>query len=142
MFFNYLYSNNSNYYFYILLYVRIGLVEINHGRSVFKFYTMHAQKYLITVRNKVAARLCFYTCLSFCPLGGSVCLSACWDTHTPWADTPLADSPPGRHPPPPGRADSTAADGTHPTGMHSCLWFNFNFLTNLTGKIRKAKSIG
>ena len=94
-------------------------------------------------------RLCFYTCLSFCPRGG-VCLSACWDTtplgadpphrHPPGANTPLgADTPWEQTPPeqtPPG-ADTlprsrnpprsrhppemaTVADGTHPTGMLSC----------------------
>ena len=43
-------------------------------------------------------RLCFYTCLSFCPQGG------------------LAESPPGRQTTPPA---ATTADSTHPTGMHS-----------------------
>ena len=51
---------------------------------------------------------------------GGVCLSACWDTHSP-----------GQKHPPPSWADPlcpvhagidmvTVADGTHPTGMHSC----------------------
>ena len=31
---------------------------------------------------------------------GGVCLSACWYTHLPLADTPQADTPPGRHTPP------------------------------------------
>ena len=34
-----------------------------------------------------------------CPHGGSVCLSACWDTTTHGADTPKEQTPPGsRHP--------------------------------------------
>ena len=73
--------------------------------------------------------------------GGSVCLSACWDTTPthprdqvhPWeqtspgADTPLEQTPPGSRHLPPGadtpypRDTATAADGKHPTGMHSCL---------------------
>ena len=40
-------------------------------------------------------------CQEFCPHGGGVCLSACWDT--------------------PPQQTATAADGTHPTGMHSCF---------------------
>ena len=55
---------------------------------------------------------------------GSVCLSACWDTHPP----PPGQTPPGQIPPAQtlpipvhtGIDMATAADGTHPTGMHSC----------------------
>ena len=36
---------------------------------------------LFTARTRSLQRLCFYTCLSFCPGGGGVCLSACWDTY-------------------------------------------------------------
>ena len=58
---------------------------------------------IFTICKRSLRRLCFYTCLSFCPRGGGVCLSACWDTHTPWADTPLAVHagihPPGQTPP-------------------------------------------
>ena len=57
----------------------------------------------ITARNEVGARLCFYTCLSFCPWGGCLpqCMLECtpWaDTPHPWADTPWAD-PPRQTPP-------------------------------------------
>ena len=53
------------------------------------------------------------------------------DTH--WADTPPWQTPPGQTPPwaarPPGRhplpPTATAADGTHPTGMNSCLKWEF-----------------
>ena len=89
--------------------------------------------------TKLWPRLCFYSCLWFCPQWGGVCLSACWDTTPPGADTPrsrhpLEQTPPGactprsRHPPeqtPPGSrhpprsrhlsqgADPPGAD-THP----------------------------
>ena len=46
---------------------------------------------VFTVRTEVAERLCFYTCLSFCPHGGDVCPSAYWDTplgRPPWAEPP------------------------------------------------------
>ena len=68
---------------------------------------------VITIRKWSLRRLCFYTCLSFCPQGG-VRPSACWDTpprsrHTPRANTPLKQIPPWRrhprskHPPPRNR---------------------------------------
>ena len=51
---------------------------------------------------------------------GGVCLSACWDTHPPWADTPqCADTPVGRHPP---QQTATATGSMHPTGIHSCCY--------------------
>ena len=69
--------------------------------------------FFFTVRKVVAARSCFYNCLSFC--------------------SPLGRHPPGRHPPgqtslvrhpradtPTPREMATAADGTHHTGMYSC----------------------
>ena len=50
---------------------------------------------LITARNEVAAGLCFYTCLSFCPQGGGVC-----HTQTsPSGQTPHGQTPPGQTPP-------------------------------------------
>ena len=80
---------------------------------------------LITAHKRSLRRLCFYTCLSFCPQGGGVCLSACWDTiphrsrhppgsRLPRADSPGADSPPSqsRHPP---EADSPPRS-IHPLG--------------------------
>ena len=58
--------------------------------------------------------LCFYTCLSFCPQDGCVCLSACWDT-TPWEQTPPgADTSQNRHP---TRAD-TPQEQTPPSSRH------------------------
>ena len=60
-------------------------------------------QYIITVRNILAARLCFHRPLILFT-GAGVC---------------------GNHPPPadssPPLEMATAADGTHPTGMHSCL---------------------
>ena len=55
--------------------------------------------FIVTVRNIVAARLCFHRHLGFCS----------------WREVHWGRHPPGRHPP-----MATAADGTHPTGMHSC----------------------
>ena len=91
-------------------------------------------------------------CHSFCSQGG-VCLSACWDTmpvsrhpppgpdttpprtrHPPGADPPGPDTPPGADTPPwsrpPTPPEQTPAyglrvAGTQPTGMHSCLKFNY-----------------
>ena len=72
---------------------------------------------------------------------GGVCLSACWDTHPPRADTPREQScppradttqehtPPGSTPPPravhAGRYGQQAG-GTHPTGMHTCTTFVYS----------------
>ena len=78
-------------------------------------------------RKRSLRRLCFYTCLSFCPQGGVHA-----GIHPPpgkhaWADTSLC-----RHTPLPsacwdtqcpvhaGIDMATSADGMHPTGMHSC----------------------
>ena len=77
--------------------------------------------------------LCFYTCLSVILFpGGGVCLSACWDTHSPRSRPPGADTPweadtptlPGKQTPPPavhaGRYGPQAG-GTHPAGMYTCF---------------------
>ena len=69
----------------------------------------------ITAR-KLLQRLYFYTCLSFCSQGG-VCLSACWDTHTPPLPREQIPPPRSRYPPeqtPPG-ADPPGAD--NPPGV-------------------------
>ena len=42
--------------------------------------------------------------------------------HTPRRTPPGSTHTPGKHPPP--RETAAAADGTHPTGMHSCFFFN------------------
>ena len=60
--------------------------------------------------------------------GGGVYLSACWDTHTPPAQSMLGYTQPlpsacldtSPFPVHAGIDMATAADGTHPTGMHSC----------------------
>ena len=99
--------------------------------SLFGLHTNTAVLRFFTVRKRSLRRSCLYTCLSFCPRGGTVCLSACWDTHipgrrppgqTPQADTPLGrpsgktppwpDTPLGRHP----KADTPL--GRHPLGRH------------------------
>ena len=59
----------------------------------------HSQCYLIFTALKRSLRsLCFYTCLSVILFTeGSVCLSACWDTHTPPPQnrpSPLEQTPP------------------------------------------------
>ena len=61
------------------------------------------KKVIFTIRNVVAARLCFSqaSVILFTGGGGRVSQHAL-----------------GRHPPPPA---ATAADGMHPTGMHSCF---------------------
>ena len=88
---------------------------------------------IITVRNRVVARLCFYTCPSFCSQGGLP--KPPGQTHppqfpreqTPPGQTSQADTP-GRHPldrHPPcavhARRYGQQAGGTHPTGMQSCI---------------------
>ena len=55
---------------------------------------------------------------------GGICLSACWDTPPPLGpDTPPRPDTPRKQTP----AYGQRAAGTHPTGMHSCLWFNLIF---------------
>ena len=54
---------------------------------------------LVTVRNVVAARLCFHRCLSFCSQGRGMYPNM-HPGYTPWADTSPEQTkpPPGRHP--------------------------------------------
>ena len=104
--------------------------------------------HLITARNEVGARLCFYTCVWFCSQGGAIpaciaggiptCLAAglqggCYRSmHCRWyPNMPCSRSPGGCLVPGgaclgeylvPGGCPpgtATAAGGTHPTGMHS-----------------------
>ena len=78
---------------------------------------------LLPSANEVAERQCFYTCLSVILFtGGSVCPSACWDIHTPRADTPHGQTPQaGRHPPPRQTHIPTGQTplGRHPPGRHT-----------------------
>ena len=78
----------------------------------------------------VCQSLCSGGCLPQCMLGYHP-----W-ADTPWADTPSAQTPLGRHSPaqcmlgytvPSACWDrhATAADIMHPTGMHSCCYWNF-----------------
>ena len=91
---------------------------------------------VVTARNEVGARLCFYTCLWFCSQGESAPLHAGIHPPGPEAGTPPgpeAGTPPprSRHPPGPGTPPTSAvlaerygqqAGGTHPTGMQSCVF--------------------
>ena len=92
---------------------------------------------IITARNEVGSRLCFYTCLWFCSRGGGeggLCPIACWDTPPPRSRPtrtrhPRGQSSPGADPPGPDTPQTVhagrygqQAGGTHPTGMQSC-WF-------------------
>ena len=59
-----------------------------------QFIYLDENLFIFTVRNLLW--LCFYRRLSVHRGGGSVCLSACWDTTPPGADTPYAaDTTPG-----------------------------------------------
>ena len=114
--------------------------------------------YLITARKRSLRRLCFYTCLSFCPQGvpGQVPLSD--QVHPPMTRyTPVPGTPPRTrytplgpgtppwdqvHPLRPGTPSRTRytpgtvhtgrygqqAGGTHPTGMHSYHVTIFNYV--------------
>ena len=73
--------------------------------------------FLVTVRNIVVAKECFYTCLSFCSQGGVSGRHPRAHLHR--------QTPPGRHPT--SQETATAEDGTHSTGMHSCV----NILSSL-----------
>ena len=105
--------------------------------------TLHScQFHFITARKRSLQRLCFYTCLSFCPWRGEVCPQCMLGYHPPGtrqppgAGTPYHQdqAPPGSgHPPPeqtpPGTRPPGAvhagrygqrAGGMHHTGMQSC----------------------
>ena len=102
-------QNTLCYYFHQS---ELSFVSID-SKQVQAFVLYHKDDILVNVNhsllpsaNEVAERLCFYTCLSFCPRGW--CLPQCMLGCTPSrADTP--------------QQTATAADGTHPTGMHSCI---------------------
>ena len=66
---------------------------------------------VITVRNVVAARLCFHRHLSFCSQGGQTL----GRPPTPQADPP----PPGRHPPGQTLPGQTPPGQTPPVGRHT-----------------------
>ena len=79
----------------------------------------------ITARKRSLRRLCFYTCLSFCPQGESVFPIACWDAPNPPSPRPETDPlRDQRQAPRPGAVHAgrygQQAGGTHPTGIHSC----------------------
>ena len=101
---------------------------------------------LLPAATNLWPRLCFYSCLWFCPWGGGSASVHAAIPPPPGRRSPEKEAPPGRkhplegdppegdppgrrHPseggPPPGRrhplAYSQWAADTHPTGMHSCL---------------------
>ena len=78
---------------------------------------------IFTARKRSLRRLCFYTCLSFCPGGGGGGVRVTW--HTPLATTHSPRQPcmPPRQPhmPPPAATHAPPA-ATHapPRGSHAC----------------------
>ena len=81
---------------------RRGLIFITFAHILFAF---------LPAVTKLWPRLCFYSCLWFCPQGG---LPQCMLGYQP---PPPKQTPPRADPPP---AYGQWAAGTHPTGMHSC----------------------
>ena len=73
---------------------------------------------------------------------GEVCIPACTEADTPWADTPLgrhpsrqtpswADTPPGRHPPrqtPPSQTPPGRPPNGHCSGRYASYWNAFLFV--------------
>ena len=92
------------------------------ARTVFEDHSgcrspIHGLWIFLPSANAVVERLCFYTCLSFCPRGVSAPVHAGIHTLPGQTLTTGQTSPPlGRHP----RQTATTADGVHPTGKHSC----------------------
>ena len=87
---------------------------------------------VITARKRSLRRLCFYTCLSFCPQGRGSALVHAGIPPPLGADTPLDQTPPlgadtlRKQTPSPGAVHAgrygQRAGGMHPTGMQSCLY--------------------
>ena len=67
-------------------------------------------------------RLCFYTCLSFCPHGGGFCPSACWNAHGPrdQRQTPPPPRDQRQTPPPRPEADPLGPEAYTPPRCHAC----------------------
>ena len=89
--------------------------------SLRSIYNPQTIRLFIIARNKVGARLCFYTCLWFCspppprqtpPPGRNPPGQTPPGRHTLRADTPPGQTPPGRY-------------GQHPTRMQSCFILNY-----------------
>ena len=76
----------------------------------------------ITARKRSLRRLCFYTCVLFCPWGEGVCPIACWDTTPPpgtrgrYPLRPEAGTPWRADTPPPGPEAGTPPTTRHPPG--------------------------
>ena len=81
------------------------------------------QSWFFTVRNVVAARLCFHRRLWFCSRGEGVYPSMHWAGEGCLPPAKCIPVHAGIHAPSPA---ATAADGTHPNGMHSCWYLSLN----------------
>ena len=91
-----------------------------HGRYA-SYWNAVLLTAIFTARKQSLRRLCFYTCLSFCPGGGgiSACLAGL-QAHTWGVCIPTCTDAT------PPLQTATAVGSTHPTGMHSCLsYFRF-----------------
>ena len=86
----------------------ISSVWISHNRAI---GSVVLWVILISARNEVGARLCFYRCLWFCSQAGST-----WHPPPPSRHPPDQVHPRSRHPPGPGtpRADTPPRLGTPP----------------------------
>ena len=64
------------------------------------YYKFSGNSYLPPATKLGQGNIFRSVCQEFCPRGGGVCLSACWDTTPPGPATPLiADHPRTRNPP-------------------------------------------
>ena len=85
---------------------------------------------IITARNEVGTRLCFYTCLWFCSHGGGCLVLGVCSQGVPAPEESSrggggCDIPACTEADPPGAVHAgrygQQAGGTHPTGMYSCF---------------------
>ena len=94
-----IYMTNVRIQFYSPHRPRIQLHNEGHSLST----ALAPHRLMLLPSATKLRRLCFYRCVSVHT--GGVCLSACWDTTPPGADTPGSRHPPGadtpqsRHPP-------------------------------------------
>ena len=128
---NYLISTNID--------VKLGTVPICIGIGI-GICSVGTVLHIITGRNEVGARLCFYNCLSFCSQMG--CLPQCMlRYHTPPDQAPhLPDQAPPREQTPPLET-ATVADGTHPTGMHSSYISHLNRNRNRNRRRNRSRAV-
>ena len=90
-----------------------------HGRGCLIMINTHLLE-IITIHKRSMQRLCFYTCLSFCPQQGG-CLPQCMLGYTPSPGrNPHADTPLGRYPPEKTPPDSHPPEKTPPGKTPTC----------------------